>query len=188
MIRAALAILAGIVVLTVTSFAIEWVTDPVLARSSRRAVERSHVAPRRPKTDHVCVHDLVCGLRRICHGVASARFRGSARSDHGRDPDGVDCAGNDRVSRQSPIMVLDRGDRRDRAGGVVRGHVPRDTGETPCKVSVTTQVSSPPGRRGRHTQPIQQIISIPKIGRQTSSGLLRGNQRHLRIEALNEHR
>ena len=32
MIRSALAILAGIVVLTVTSFAIEWVTDPVLAR------------------------------------------------------------------------------------------------------------------------------------------------------------
>jgi hypothetical protein len=32
MIRSALAILAGIVVLTVTSFAIEWVTDPFLAR------------------------------------------------------------------------------------------------------------------------------------------------------------
>ena len=32
MIRSALAILAGILVLTVTSFAIEWVTDPVLAR------------------------------------------------------------------------------------------------------------------------------------------------------------
>jgi hypothetical protein len=32
MIRSALAILAGIVALTVTSFAIEWVTDPVLAR------------------------------------------------------------------------------------------------------------------------------------------------------------
>ena len=32
MIRSVLAILAGIVVLTVTSFAIEWVTDPVLAR------------------------------------------------------------------------------------------------------------------------------------------------------------
>jgi hypothetical protein len=32
MIRSALAIVAGIVVLTVTSFAIEWVTDPVLAR------------------------------------------------------------------------------------------------------------------------------------------------------------
>ena len=31
MIRSVLAILAGIVVLTVTSFAIEWVTDPVLA-------------------------------------------------------------------------------------------------------------------------------------------------------------
>ena len=32
MIRSAMAIVAGIVVLTVTSFAIEWATDPVLAR------------------------------------------------------------------------------------------------------------------------------------------------------------
>jgi hypothetical protein len=32
MIRSALAVLAGIAVLTETSFAIEWVTDPVLAR------------------------------------------------------------------------------------------------------------------------------------------------------------
>ena len=45
---------------------------------------------------------------------------------------------NDRVSPQSPSMVLDRGDRGHRAGGVVRGHLPRDMGETPCKVPVTS--------------------------------------------------
>jgi hypothetical protein len=35
-------------------------------------------------------------------------------------------------------MVPDRGDRRHRAGCVVRGLFPREMGETPCKVPVTT--------------------------------------------------
>ena len=80
MIQSALAILAGIVVLTVTSFAIEWVTDPVLAGPvlPQRAGKRSDVASRRPKTDNVCVHDLMCGIpadmsRRGWHEVQEVR-------------------------------------------------------------------------------------------------------------------
>jgi hypothetical protein len=48
MIRSALAVLAGIVVLTVTSFAIEAVVDPLLLRTFPNAL------PRRAAISHIC--------------------------------------------------------------------------------------------------------------------------------------
>ena len=109
MTRSVLAILAGIVVLTVTSFAIEWVTNPVLAGVLPDAQLNGATWLDDVRKLIMLVYTTLCVA---CGGYVTAwleRFHGSARSDHGRDPDGVDRIGNDRVSPKSPSMVLDRG-------------------------------------------------------------------------------
>ena len=81
--------------LTVTSFAIEWLTEPVLAGVFPDAQSKGATSHNVVRKLIMFVYSTLCVA---CGGYATAwlaRFRGSARSDHGRDPDGVDLIGND---------------------------------------------------------------------------------------------
>jgi hypothetical protein len=128
MIRSVLAVLAGIVVLTVASFAIEAVADPLLLRTF------PHALPNRAAMSHNLPATLFqlhrCG--RVRDGMAGAAIGGAARSDYGCDRSSANRVGDDIVSGRGAATELDCGDGDDRTGGLVWGDRKKDQATSPA--------------------------------------------------------
>ena len=145
MIRSILAILAGIVTLTITSFAIEAVADPLMMRLSSRAAQPGRRQPESPCDGlSVGLHRLVRRSWRLRYGMARATISHLSFSAHGRGPIRANGLGDDVVvaSQRSALAQLDRRARVHFPRGLVRRAASR-------KASREKSASSGTCRKGR---------------------------------------
>ena len=111
MIRSVLAILAGIVTLTITSFAIEAAADPLMMRLFPHALpNRAAISHSLPATIFLLAYtSLMRRSRRLRYGMAQRDDLRAPFSAYGRGPGRAHCLGDDVAvgSQRSALAQLD---------------------------------------------------------------------------------
>ena len=122
MIRSILAVVAGIVVLTIVSFAIEAVADPLLMRMFPAALpDAAALSANFPARLFMLAYTLVLHRRRrVLHRVDRQPLPGWACRNHGRNRSRAHSIHHDRRALSGgapgPALVVDRGNDPDDTG------------------------------------------------------------------------